>query len=134
MRGALPLIWRRISERYNLIGSRCETCGTEYFPQRKLCPNCRHRGKLVAKKMPSKGKIYSFTKVHAAPTGFKHETPYFLAVIELENGVRLLSQVVDSEGGAVKIGAPVEVVFRKVSEDEGEGVIAYGYKFKVIQA
>jgi hypothetical protein len=132
MRGALPLIWRRIPERYNLVGSRCETCGREFFPQRRLCPNCRHKGKMVAKEMPSKGKIYSFTKVHAAPAGFEHETPYFLALIEFENGVRILSQIVDSDESAVKIGASAEAVFRKISEDEKDGIIAYGYKFKVV--
>ncbi|MFA6048389.1 MAG: Zn-ribbon domain-containing OB-fold protein [Candidatus Micrarchaeia archaeon] len=131
MDGALPLIWRRIPERYNLIGSRCETCGTEYFPGRKVCPKCRRRGKLVAKRMPKAGKIFSFTEVFSAPAGFEHETPYFLAIIELENGVKILAQIVDSPRDTVAIGAKVEARFRKISEDDDEGVIAYGLKFKV---
>ncbi len=131
MKGALPLIWRRIPERYNLIGSRCETCKTDFYPSRKVCPNCRRKGKLVAKYMPRVGKIYSFTEVFSGPAGFENETPYFLAIIELENGVRILSQIVDSPKASVAIGAKVEARFRRISEDDEEGVIAYGLKFKV---
>lgn len=129
----LPLMWRKFPERYTLMGNYCETCGTAFFPARMVCPNCRRRGKLVPKQMPRRGKIFSFTEVKTGPTGFDHETPYFLAVIELENGVRLLSQVVDSEAEKVKIGARVEKVFRKISEQRREGAIAYGYKFKVVK-
>ncbi len=132
MKGALPLIWRRIPERYNLIGTHCQACGSDYFPSRKVCPNCRRKGKLVAKHMPRAGKIYSFTEVFSAPAGFEYETPYFLAIIELENGVRILSQIIDSPKESVKIGAGVEARFRRISEDDDEGVIAYGLKFKTV--
>ncbi len=126
------MIWRRIPERYNLIGTHCQTCGSDYFPSRKVCPKCRRKGKLAAKHMPRAGKIYSFTEVFSAPAGFEYETPYFLAIIELENGVRILSQIVDSPKESVKIGASVEARFRRISEDDDEGVIAYGLKFKTV--
>ena len=125
------MVWRRIPERYYLLGSKCENCKGEYFPQRKFCPKCRRKGRIVEKRMPEAGKIVSFTQVHVAPAGFEHETPYFMAIIELQNGVRILSQVVDSDAEQVRIGAPVKMAFRKVKEDGDEGAIAYGYKFKV---
>jgi uncharacterized OB-fold protein len=131
MHHSLPLVWRRIPERYNLIGNKCETCGTQYFPSRKICPKCRRRGKLVKQRMPRTGKIYSFTRVHSTPAGFEHESPYWLGVIELDNGAHLLSQIVDSPEESVVIGAPVRVVFRRIYADASEGIIAYGYKFKV---
>lgn len=131
MRHALPMIWRRSQERYTLTGNHCETCKSDYYPSKQLCPKCRRKGKLVEKQMPLKGKIYSYSEVHAAPKGFEHESPYFLAVIELENGVKVLSQVIDSAPESVVIGAPVEVRFRKIFEDNEEGAIAYGFKFKV---
>lgn len=131
MRHALPLIWRRIPERYRLIGNKCTNCGTEYFPERIVCPKCRRNGKLEAKAMPRSGKIFSFSEVHAALKGFEHETPYTLAIVELENGVRLMTQIVDSPVEKVKIGAAVKVVFRRIFADNDEGAIAYGFKFKV---
>ncbi|OIO25283.1 hypothetical protein AUJ14_04670 [Candidatus Micrarchaeota archaeon CG1_02_55_22] len=133
MRNLLPLIWRKIPERYNLIGSRDEETGKEYFPQRKISPAVRRRGKLVDHPMPRDGTIYSYSLVHSAPTGFEVESPYFIAIIELSNGVRILSQLVDSPAERVKMGAKVKLVFRKIFEDEAEGAIAYGYKFKVVQ-
>jgi len=81
--------------------------------------------------MPKTGKIISFTEVFSGPAGFEHETPYFIAIIELENGTKLLSQIVDSEKEKIKIGARVEKVFRKISDIDPEGPIAYGYKFKI---
>lgn len=129
---AQPLMWRRIPERYRLVGNRCETCKTEYFPQRKFCPHCRRKGKLVAHSMPHEGKIYSFSEVSAAPEGFEHQAPYFMAIVELNNGVKIMAQLVDSPHDAVQIGARVQFVFRRIAEDEDEGAIAYGYKFKVV--
>lgn len=131
MRNLLPLIWRGNKERYSLFGSQCETCRREYFPQRRICPNCRRKGKIVEKKMPEEGKITSYTLVHSAPAGFELESPYHLALIELANGVKVLSQLADSPADKVSIGAPVKMVFRKIFEDEEEGAIAYGYKFTV---
>lgn len=49
MMEALPLLWRRIPERYNMLGSKCLTCGTPYFPQRKLCPSAGGRAILSRK-------------------------------------------------------------------------------------
>jgi uncharacterized protein len=129
---SLPLIWRKFPERYNLIGSKCETCGTSYFPARKICHNCRRKGKLVEEKMPTEGKIISFSKIFSAPTGFEQDLPYFLAIIELKNKVHILGQIVNKDDAKVKIGAKTKVVFRKIADKDAEGPIAYGYKFKVI--
>ncbi len=132
MKEALPLMWRNIPERYNLLGTHCETCGKNYFPMRKVCPVCRRKGKLSDSKMSETGKIVSYSQVFVAPSGFEHETPYFLAVVELDNKATLLTQIVDSKPETVKEGAKVEMVFRKIYEDSPEGAIAYGYKFKVV--
>jgi len=133
MKHPLPLNWRKFPERYNLKGNYCKTCGRIFFPARKICPSCRRKGELVDMEMPKEGTIYSFTRVHTGPVGFKHEAPYFIAIIELTNGARILSQIVDSEPEKVRIGAKVKNVFRKIVEPDKHGVISYGYKFKVIE-
>ena len=130
---SLPLIWRKFPERYNLEGSKCTTCGRSYFPPRKICHDCRRKGKLVEEIMPTEGEIISFTKVFSAPEGFENETPYFLAIIEFPNKVRLLTQIVDKDDAKVLIGARAKKVFRKISDKDEEGPIAYGYKFKTIK-
>ena len=129
----LAITWRRIPERYRLTGSACETCKTNYFPTRKLCPKCRRKGKIVMKQFSGKGKIYSFTEVTAGPAGFELEVPYVLAIVELAEGPRLTAQVVGVSEKDVSIGASVEMIFRKIMEDSPEGLIHYGYKFRLLK-
>lgn len=130
---ALPLNWRKYPERYNLVGNHCERCKTDYFPARVVCPNCRRKGKLVEKEMPKEGKIVTYTKLHVAPRGFELQAPYYLAIVELENNARVLTQIIDTPDEKIKIGAKVKKVFRKINDASPKGVISYGYKFKVIE-
>ncbi len=129
----LAINWRRIPERYRLEGSCCEKCNTNYFPTRKLCPVCRRKGKIMPKRFSGNGKIYSFTEITVGPPGFELETPYVLAIIELEEGPKLTAQVVGVGERDVKIGDSVEVVFRRITEDNSEGLIHYGYKFRLLK-
>lgn len=132
MRESIPLNWRRIPERYRLIGTRCETCGTAYFPKRLLCPKCRRKGKVTEAEFSGKGKVYSFTEVSSPPEGFEDQVPYILAVIELEEGAKLTGQIVDAHKEDVEIGSPVERVFRVIQRDDPEGLVHYGFKFRLI--
>ncbi len=129
---AVPLHWRRFDERYRLAGSHCTNCNEYFFPKRIVCPNCRRKGKIVPAEMPREGKIISFTEVFVGPEGFENEVPYFMAIIELKNGVKILGQIVDSASETVQIGAKVRKMFRKIADEHKEGAIAYGYKFKVV--
>jgi uncharacterized OB-fold protein len=98
---------------------------------RGICPNCRRKGKMVHQKFSGKGKVYSYTLITSPPTGFELEVPYIIAIIELEEGARVTAQIVDGDYEKVKIGLPVEMVFRKIQEDGKEGLIHYGFKFKL---
>ncbi len=53
-----------------------------------------------------------------------------VALVELDDGVRILSQMVDVEPEEVKVGMRVEATFRRIREDGGSGIIEYGYKFR----
>jgi uncharacterized protein len=131
MKEAIPLTWRRIPERYRLLGVKCETCNSHYFPRRSICPKCRRKGKITEIRYSGRGKIFSFTEVTAPPQGFEDQVPYILAVIELEEGGRLTGQVVDVLKEDVKIGSSVEQVFRVIQRDDPEGLVHYGFKFKL---
>lgn len=52
-------------------------------------------------------------------------------MIELEEGAKLTAQLVDCDVDNLEIGDPVEMVFRKIREDGEDGVISYGFKFRV---
>ncbi|MDO8428696.1 MAG: Zn-ribbon domain-containing OB-fold protein [Candidatus Diapherotrites archaeon] len=133
MSDGLALNWRRIPERYAMKGNHCTNCKQDYFPSRMICPNCRRKGHLVSKDMPRIGKIVSYTKVMVGPSGFENEGNYYLALIDLGSGAKVLSQIVDSDEQDIHIGASVKKMFRKIGEVEEKGAITYGYKFKVVK-
>ena len=65
-----------------------------------------------------KGTVYTFSVTHQnqAP-GFRESLPYVLAYVTLEEGVQMLTNVVECPPGEVKIGMPVEVTFVDVNDD-----------------
>lgn len=125
--------WRHIQQRYNLIGSKCTNCDGVYFPPRVICPKCRRKGKIENIQFTGKGKIHSFSIVETPTDDFKTIAPYAVAIIELEEGAKLTSQLVDCDLDEIEIRDPVEMVFRKIREDGDDGVISYGFKFKPVK-
>ena len=74
------------------------------------------------------GKLVSFSVVHASPSGFNDQTPYFVGLVELKDGSRMMTQVIEAK--KLKIGQKMKSVFRILNPQEKEGVIHYGIKFK----
>ena len=128
---SMPRIWRKRQERYRLEGQRCKSCGKPIFPKRLVCPYCGGR-ELEDELMPDTGKIITYTTVYVGPKFMLLETPYIIAVVELENGVRITTQLVDAAPEEVAIGKKVNIVFRKLQEEGKTGVIAYGYKAQLV--
>ncbi len=130
MEFAVPFHWRRFKERYQLIGSKCENCGEYFFPKRTICPKCRRTGKMKDYKFSGKGEIFSYTIIRVPSMGFKLYTPYIVAIIKLEEGPKIVSQVVDCDLDKIKIGMSVKACFRKIRQENETGIILYGFKFK----
>jgi uncharacterized OB-fold protein len=128
---AVPFHWRRFRERYQLIGSRCDQCKKAFYPIRVICPHCRRAGHMKEVKFSGKGKIYSYTVIRVPPEGFREYVPYIIAIVELEEGTKLMSQVVDADPKEVKIGMQVKSCFRKIRSENDTGLVLYGFKFKL---
>ncbi len=129
---AIPRFWREIDSRYNLVGTKCGNCGDVDFPPRAVCPKCGRRsvGKMKRLPLSGHGTVVSYTVVHDAPKGFEAVTPYVLAIVELEEGARLTTQIIDCTPEDVGMGMPVEAAFRKLGQEGDSGIIYYGYKFQ----
>ncbi len=127
---AVPRFWREIPNRYNLIGTKCGNCNKVLFPPRYICPYCRRMGKLEPYKLSRRGKIVSYGIVHVGAEGFEDQIPYILAIVELEEGPRLTTQIVDCSPEDVNIGDEVELTFRRTGQDNDDGVIYYSFKFR----
>ncbi|MBI4182140.1 MAG: Zn-ribbon domain-containing OB-fold protein [Candidatus Aenigmarchaeota archaeon] len=124
-----PLYWRLKRQKYNLIGTRCVTCGESFFPPRSFCPTCRRRGRIEEFQFSGKGEITSYTIIKSAPKGFEQFAPYTVAIIKLDEGALISGQVV--QGTPATIGGRVVPVFRKMYEEGKEGIIHYGIKWQV---
>jgi len=93
-----------------IIIRRCPVCKTSYLDDVDLCPNCLAITPTVREEIPGNGTIYSYSRVHVAPEQFKNIVPYYLAIIDLDVGPRLLARLQVVEGDHVRIDAPVELV------------------------
>jgi len=128
---SVPRYWREIKYRYRLIGEMCADCGGIFFPRRAVCPRCGSKD-LEECKLADRGVVVSWTTIRNPPMGYEQYAPYVVALIELDDGVRVLSQVVDVEPEEMKTGMRLETTFRKVKEDGTSGIIEYGYKFRPV--
>lgn len=110
------------------MGVRCEECKNEFFPPVYVCRRCGSRS-LTDKEMPKTGKILTYTELKETLAGFEDQEPMLLGIIQLDNGVRILGQIVDTAAENLSIGDRVKAVFRKIQEHGSSGQIFYGYKF-----
>ena len=119
--------WRNYKDRYMLVGFECTACGKKYFEKKGMCPCGTTEFNEI--EFTGKGKIVSYTKIHSGPEAFGEQTPYCVAIIDLDEGARIEGQVVDCKYEDLKIGMEVEGVFRKFYKSGEKGVIHYGTKF-----
>lgn len=124
-----PRIWRNRHTRYSLVGSVCEACGAKWFPSVEICRGCGKSG-LSPHPFRGRGEVYSYSTVRQAPNGFASRVPYVVALVKLEEGPLVATQLADVDPEEVALGMPVEMVTRRIREDGCDGVIVYGYKFR----
>ena len=123
----LPRYHRLTAPYYRLEGQRCAACGAVQFPPRSACGACRGLD-LGVHRFSGRGTVFSYAEVATAPKGFSG--PYMVALVDLEEGVRVTAQLTDVEPEDVEIGMPVEMVTRRIQEKGPHGYLVYGYKFR----
>jgi uncharacterized OB-fold protein len=95
---------------------RCNSCSKAVFYPRALCPHC-FSSQLSWIVASGKGTIYSYTVAHQAFGPFAADVPFIVIIAELEEGVRMMSRLLDAPRERVMVGAAVKVTFEKVEED-----------------
>ncbi len=92
---------------HRLIRPHCPTCGKSFFVPQVACPGCLAED-WEWLESSGRGAVYSYTVCHRAPVpGF--ETPYAIAIVDLEEGWQMMSNLIDAEPGEIQIGQAVEV-------------------------
>lgn len=128
----IPRHWRLKQQRYGLVGEVCPHCEAKIFPPRDVCPNCGGEAKTPYA-FSGRGEVYSYTTIYEAPTGYEDKVPYTVALVKLAEGPLVTAQLTDLGDTPVEIGMPVEMVTRRLRQDEDErGILIYGYKFRPV--
>ncbi|MBX6352530.1 MAG: Zn-ribbon domain-containing OB-fold protein [Thermoflavifilum sp.] len=94
---------------------RCASCGRHVFYPRLLCPHC-FSDQLSWVEASGAGRIHTYTVVHRAFGPFQADVPYVVALVDLDEGVRMMTRIL-GDRSSVRIGARVRVEF--VEADEG---------------
>ncbi|MEY4653979.1 MAG: hypothetical protein RI884_2560 [Pseudomonadota bacterium] len=88
-----------------LLVKQCESCGQYHHYPRDICPHCLS-DQTVWRDAAGTGTVYSFSTLG------KGEDAYTLAYVTLAEGVTMMTNLVDCDPAAVRIGQPVRVVFK----------------------
>lgn len=119
--------WREYPRRYRYEAAVCTKCGKWHFPARLVCDECRGQ-EFETKAMRRTGKILTYTVIRVPPAPFKDEAPFAVAVVEMDDGPRITTQIADWKEDELGIGQKVRLEFRRIQADGEAGPIHYGYK------
>ena len=104
-------------KKHQLLIPRCRKCGTYHFFPRFFCTKCLSTD-LEWVKSSGRGEVYTFTIIEKAGIGaFAEEVPYILALVQLEENVRMMSNIIECPLEKIRIGMKVEVVFEDITEE-----------------
>ena len=96
-----------------LLLQYCSKCARHLFYPRPWCPHC-YGSALEWRQASGRGDVHTFSVVYAAPcVGFEADAPYVVAVIELQEGPRMMANIIGCAPETVRVGLPVEVAFEK---------------------
>jgi uncharacterized OB-fold protein len=130
---SVPMYWRTIPQRYKMVGQKCKKCGHVNFPPKGVCKYCNASSDFEEMRLSGLGKVHTFVLISAggAPPEFADQEKaggqYPVAIVELDEGPKVIGQIADSDPKEVKIGMQVKTELRRIYSEEG--VIRYGFKF-----
>lgn len=111
----------------HLLGARCLGCGEPHFPAAPVCPYCSSDD-VEAIELSRSGTLWAWTAVNTAPPGYEGDVPFGFGVVELPEGLRLVTRITESDPGVLAFGQPVALGLVVVgTDDEGSDVVTYAF-------
>ena len=104
-----------------LEGQRCKECSAIFLGTRDACSKCGARGRFESRRLADKGTLYVYSIVHRSFPGI--EVPYVSAIVDLEGGGTLKGNLIniDPDPEKIRMGMPVEVIFKVAPTKDREG-------------
>ncbi|HLX88635.1 MAG TPA: OB-fold domain-containing protein [Acidimicrobiales bacterium] len=111
----------------SLLGSRCGDCGGHSFPRHESCPYCASDS-VTPVALSAHGSLWAFTAVTAPPPGYRGEVPYGFGVVELPEGVRVVSRLTEADPSVLRVGQTMDLVVVPLHvDDDGNDVVTYAF-------
>jgi hypothetical protein len=105
------------TKQHKFLIRHCNTCGRSHFYPRHSCPHC-WSDNCEWRPSSGRGRVYSYTVIHHNDVlPFKERLPYIVALIDLEEGVRVTTNIVEGTPEVMHVGMPVEVVYEHVTDE-----------------
>jgi uncharacterized OB-fold protein len=109
--------WEAVAA-HKLIAQKCAGCSRFIFYPRAICPFC-HSAELSWEELAGTGTVYSVTVSRRAPSPeFADLVPYVVALIDLDEGCRMMSNIVGYDASLAGCGSRVRVEFQQVADDQ----------------
>ena len=105
------------AKRHELMMQRCKKCAEWIFYPREQCPNCFSQD-MEFQKVSGRGRVYAYTTVYQpAHPAFNDEAPYVFAIVQLDEGVRVATNIVGVPHEQVKVDMAVEAAYEDVTPE-----------------
>jgi len=111
-----------------LLGGRCGTCDRHHFPRFPTCPWCS-AGTVEGAPLSGEGRLWGWTSVAVAPPGYDGDVPFGFGVVELPEGIRVVSRLTEDDAFALEFGQPMRltVVALGSENDGGEPMLTWAF-------
>jgi uncharacterized protein len=111
-----------------LLASRCGNCGSVLFPRVDACTYCATEGPEPLD-LQGPGTLWAWTAVTAPPPGYESEVPFGMGVVELPEGLRVITRLTESDPGALSLGTAMELRVVPLRRDaDGNDVVSYAFE------
>jgi uncharacterized protein len=113
-----------------LEGQACEKCQAIFLGDRAYCGRCFARGSLRPKRLSNRGTLYVYSIVHRSFPGIP--VPYVSAIVDLEGGGTVKGNLIgiEPDPAKIKLGMPVQVVYRDLERKDDKGNTYFSYFFQ----
>jgi uncharacterized protein len=105
-----------------LLGSRCRSCGGHHFPRHETCPFCSSDD-VEAVALSPEGRLWAWTAVTASPPGYRGPVPFGFGVVELPEGIRVLTRLTEPDPARLSAGEPMHLVVADLHTDDDGTVV-----------